>query len=79
MNHGGCRISTRRESTRTAFAVYYSTTKKTALPLNETCTRRPFDTFRRNHVIKMEANRAHARNATTIDTHIAEIKKHTMK
>ena len=45
MKHGGCRISTRRESTRAAFGIYYSTVKKTASPLNETCTRRPRDTL----------------------------------
>jgi hypothetical protein len=79
MNHGGCRISTRRESTRTAFAIYYSTAKKTALPLNETCMRRPRDTLRCDHAIKMEVDRAHAQHATTVDACIAEIKKHTMK
>src|SRR5512136_2915178 len=52
MKHGGCRISARRESTRTAFGIYYSTAKKTALPLNETCTPRPRDTLQRDHAIK---------------------------
>jgi hypothetical protein len=79
MNHGGCRISTRRESTRAAFAVYYSTAKKTALPLNETYTLRPPDTLQRDHVIKMQVDRAHAQHTTRVDARIAEIKKHTMK
>jgi hypothetical protein len=79
MNHGGCRISTRRESTRAAFGIYYSTVKKTASPLNETCTRRPHDTLQRDHAIKMQVDRAHVQHMTCVDARIAEIKKHTMK
>jgi hypothetical protein len=79
MNHGGCRISTHRESTRTAFAVYYSTAKKTALPLNETCTRRPHDVLQRDRAIKMRVDRAHAQHTMSVAARAAEIKKATME
>ena len=79
MNHGGCRISTRRESTRTAFGIYYSTVKKTALPLNETCARRPRDTLQSDRAIKKQVDRAYVQHMTRVNARIAEIKKHTMK
>src|SRR6476620_11090451 len=45
-------------------SVYYSTAKKTALPLNETCTRASSDTRRRIRVTTVVIVRAYARRAT---------------
>jgi hypothetical protein len=57
MDHGGCRISTRRESTSTVHSVYYSTAKKTALPPQEACTRVQHDTLSLVRAIKIEIDR----------------------
>jgi len=64
MDHGGCRISTRRESTGTVHSVYYSTGKKTALPLNEMCMRVQHDTVSLDSAIKIETVRTIERHAT---------------
>jgi hypothetical protein len=45
MKHGGCRISARRESTRTAFRLLQHN-EKNSVRLNETCTRCTFDVRR---------------------------------
>src|SRR4026207_473017 len=57
-------------------SVYYSTAKKTALPLNETCTRASCDTRRRISVTTVAIIGAHARRAITFVLHRRDCKKH---
>jgi len=59
MKHGGCRISARRESTRTAFRLLQRN-EKNSVRLNETCTRSAFGTFARANDVHIACDNAFA-------------------
>jgi hypothetical protein len=60
-------------------SIYYSTAKKAALPLNETCTRRARRAQRRDHAAQMSDDNARAQRNAILCAHAADIAESTVK
>jgi hypothetical protein len=78
MDHGGCRISARRESTRTSLRLLQQN-EKNSVRLNETCTRNAVGVATRAHDDRATRVNRIAQIRSNARAHEREMKKAAMK